>query len=201
MTGDMQGAPSQRPGYFDALYAADPDPWRFETSGYEHAKYAATVAALAEAAGPARLAHVLEVGCSIGVLTHRLAEVCGRLLGVDVAEAALAAARRRCADRPHVRFALSHLPDAAPPGPFDGVVLSEVLYYFDEAELRRMAAVLRGQMAPGCVVVLVHWLGPTPDYPTTGDSATAALLDAWPDHRIIQRQRRPEYRLDCVSLP
>jgi hypothetical protein len=35
-----------QPGYFDRLYGQDPDPWRFATSDYERAKYAATVAAL-----------------------------------------------------------------------------------------------------------------------------------------------------------
>jgi len=60
------------PGYFDALYAASPDPWAFETSAYERAKYAATLDAL-----PARrYRRALEVGCSIGVLTRQLADRC-----------------------------------------------------------------------------------------------------------------------------
>lgn len=198
----MTRAPSQRPGYFEALYAANPDPWRFETSAYEDAKYTATVAALAAAAGNSgTYANLLEVGCSIGVLTRRLAPLCDRLLALDVAEAALAAARRRCAEQSHVAFAVSRLPEHAPAGPFDAVVLSEVLYYFDEAELARLATVLRPQMAGGCVVLLVHWLGPTPDYPATGDSATAALLRAWPDHLVLRQERCAQYRLDCLRLP
>jgi hypothetical protein len=28
-----------KPEYFDALYAADPDPWNFAASPYEQAKY------------------------------------------------------------------------------------------------------------------------------------------------------------------
>ena len=32
--------------YFDDLYAGERDPWEFETSAYEQAKYGATLAAL-----------------------------------------------------------------------------------------------------------------------------------------------------------
>ena len=39
------------PAYFDALYATNPDPWNFETSPYERAKYALTLLAGAEAGG------------------------------------------------------------------------------------------------------------------------------------------------------
>ncbi|MFC7609312.1 SAM-dependent methyltransferase [Teichococcus aestuarii] len=60
--------------YFEALYAADPDPWRFRDSAYEAGKYAATLAALERP----RYGRVLEVGCSIGVLTKQLAGRCDR---------------------------------------------------------------------------------------------------------------------------
>ena len=70
------------PSYFEALYASDPDPWRFASSDYERDKYAATLAAL-----PRQLYRSgLEVGCSIGVLTAMLASRCRRLLAVDVAD-------------------------------------------------------------------------------------------------------------------
>jgi hypothetical protein len=55
--------------YFDTLYAADPDPWRFATSAYERDKYAASLAALPDPA----YGSVLEIGCSIGVFTRQLA--------------------------------------------------------------------------------------------------------------------------------
>ena len=83
-------SPRLRAAYFEELYARDPDPWDFATSEYEAAKYDATIAALAP-----RYASALEVGCSIGVLTARLAERCERLLAIDVAEGALAHARER----------------------------------------------------------------------------------------------------------
>ena len=82
--------------FFDDLYARDADPWDFETSAYEAAKYEQTIAALEGR----RFSTALEVGCSIGVLTERLAEHCDDLLAIDVAESALVRARERVPQRP-----------------------------------------------------------------------------------------------------
>ena len=81
-----------------SLYRADPDPWDFETSDYERAKYAATLAACG--AGP--FDRALELGASIGVLTERLAPRCGALVAIDVAPTAIAQARGRLAGLRHV---------------------------------------------------------------------------------------------------
>ncbi len=178
--------------YFDALYAGDPDPWRFRTSDYERDKYADTVDAL----GGRAFARAVEVGCAIGELTARLAPLCGDLLGVDVAEAALAIARTRNAATPHVRFARMALPEEAPQGPFDLIVLSEVLYYFGEADLDRVAGWAERALAPGGVVLLVHWLGETPDYPLTGDEAVERFTRAATRLTTDLRRRRERYRLD-----
>src|SRR5215213_358552 len=116
-------AGSLPPGYFEAIYARDPDPWRFADSDYERAKYDATLAALARPC----YGRALEVGCSIGVLTRDLAPRCAALLAVDAAAAPLEAARARCAGLPQVEFArmlvLRDWPEAAPP--FDLILLSE----------------------------------------------------------------------------
>lgn len=188
-------APSQQPGYFDALYAADRDPWRFETSAYERHKYDTTLAALPRA--PYRSA--VEVGCSIGVLTQRLAERCDRLLGTDVSEVALEAAAARCAHLAHVGFERSRLPANAPRGRFDLVVLSEVLYYFDSAELALLPARIEERFADDATVLLVHWLGPTPDYPLTGDQAVELFEAALNRPTALFRHRTPDYRLDLLA--
>ena len=67
--------------HFEARYAADPDPWDFEGSAYERAKYERTLAAL----GERRYASAFEAGCSIGVFTAMLADRCDELLAVDIA--------------------------------------------------------------------------------------------------------------------
>lgn len=189
-------APALQPGYFDALYEGSADPWGFETSPYEDAKYAATLAAL----DGRHYADAIEIGCSIGVLTARLAPSCDRLLGTDVAEAALAIARKRCAAQPQVRFALSTLPDRPPPGGFDLILLSEVLYYFDDAGIARTADAVRAMALPDADILLVHWLGPTPDYPQTGDGAVGAFEAALSPFEVRRRERTPQYRLDLLRL-
>ncbi len=184
--------------YFDTLYAGDADPWRFETSAYEADKYVDTLEALAQP----RYARVLEVGCSIGVLTERLAARADALVATDVAEAALARARERLASDPHVEFRLAGLPDGAPAGPFDLIVLSEVLYYLDREDLLRAAKALISRLAPGGEMLLVHWLGETPDYPLTGDEAAEAFIAAAaPPLTIALQRRRARYRLDRLQAP
>ena len=184
--------------YFDELYGRDADPWRFETSAYERDKYAETVAALPRR----RYGRVLEVGCSIGVLTALLAERADQLLATDVAEAALAVARKRLAAARNVSFERAAFPDEAPEGPFDLIVLSEVLYYLSAADLRRAADVAMARLAPGGEVLLVHWLGETPDYPLTGDEAADGFLAAAvPPLTTVRRERRERYRLELMRAP
>lgn len=179
--------------YFEALYAGDPDPWRFASSPYEREKYADTLAALAP-----RYRRGFEVGCSIGVLTAALAARCDALLAVDIAEAALRAARERCADLPQVTLARMAVPGAWPDGAFDLILLSEVLYYLSPPDLAQVARQVAGSLAPGGDCVLVHWTGET-DYPLTGDDAVAGFLAALPGDFLVSRQeRRPAYRTDVL---
>lgn len=178
--------------YFDRLYAADPDPWSFATSPYERAKYDATLAALPRQ----HFATALEVGCSIGVLTHRLAARCTSLVAIDVAEAALAQARDRCTGLDHVTFRRMSVPGQWPAGMFDLIVLSEVLYYLSPEAVRHTAARLRSTLAPNGVVLLVHYILPT-NYPLSGDAAVETFLAAVGLSPRLQR-REAAYRLDLL---
>ncbi|MGY2047741.1 class I SAM-dependent DNA methyltransferase [Methylobacterium sp. JK268] len=183
------------PAYFDARYAADPDPWDFATSGYERAKYAATLAALPRA----RYGAALEIGCSIGVLTRDLAGRCDALLALDVAEGALDQARARCRDCPQVRFAWAQVPGTWPEGRFDLILLSEVVYYLDAGDVGRLADRVRDALAPGGDVLLVHWTGET-DYPLGGDAAAELFIRSAASFLKVTRQDRSEaYRLDLLA--
>ena len=180
-------------GYFDRLYTENPDPWGYRDRPYERDKYEDSVAAL----DGRRFARAVEIGCSIGELTARLAPLCDDLLGVDIAEAPLRLARERNASSPHVHFARMTLPGERPQGRFDLIVLSEVVYYFGREDVRRVADWVREALAPDGVALLVHWLGETPDYPLTGDEAVGAFLDDIGVSLTTDlRRRRGLYRLD-----
>jgi SAM-dependent methyltransferase len=178
--------------YFERLYAADDDPWSFATSRYELDKYEDTVAAL----GP-RYGRALEIGCSVGVLTQRLAPRCGELLAVDVNERALSAARTRCAALPHVAFAACCVPDGFPEGRFDLVVLSEVAYYWSDADLALARDRIASSLEPGGDLLLVHFLPKVDDYVRDGDAVHRFFLA---DERFarVHGHRAVRYRLDLL---
>ena len=178
--------------HFTRLYAARADPWGYATSAYERAKYDATLAALPRE----RYRRALDVGCSIGVLTERLAARCDSLLALEPVEAALAAARRRNAQHAHVRFARAAVPAQWPDGRFDLVLISEVLDYLGEAELATLAGHLETSLEPGADLVLVHWVGkkgPRSNGAETTDRLAAA---AGPALVPFHADRNADYRLD-----
>ncbi|GAB4072565.1 methyltransferase domain-containing protein [Ancylobacter sonchi] len=181
--------------YFDALYARSDDPWRFETSAYEQAKYQATLDALP---GP-RYRRALEIGCSIGVLTERLADRCEQLVAMDPASKALELARSRCRQIPHVTFVHGQAPDDWPAGRFDLILLSEVVYYLSSDDVSRLAKRVVGSLAPGGDVELVHWIRET-DYPLSGDEAAEGFIaEVSGALCLLGQQRTHDYRLDLLS--
>jgi SAM-dependent methyltransferase len=185
------------PRYFEDVYRANEDPWEFATSPYESEKYAATVAAL-----PRERYHSgFEIGCSIGVLTRRLAARCDALLSVDVVESVLAQARERCRDLPQVRFARLVIPEEFPAETFDLVVVSEVGYYWSRAALQEAKARITESLEPGGHLLLVHWTPFVHDYPLTGDQVHEAFLDRGDGLplRHLAGTRAEHYRLDVLE--
>jgi SAM-dependent methyltransferase len=181
-------AGSQR---FERLYSESPDPWGYRTSPYEREKYAATLAALP--AGEQGLC--LEVGCSIGVFTALLAERCRHVVAIDFSLRAIELAREELREVANVELLRAGFPSEAPPGSWDLVVCSEVLYYLREPELEEAIGWIEAQLAHGACVVAVSWRGTGRDEPFSGDEvhdrlarelAAAHTLDA----------RREGYRLD-----
>src|SRR5580693_465333 len=119
------------PGHFRERYRASSDPYGLADRWYEARKYAITVALLPRE----RYGTAFEPGCSIGVLTARLAPRCASLLACDAIDSAVASARTRTARLPGVRVERRMIPRDWPPGEFDLIVFSEILYYFDDGDL------------------------------------------------------------------
>jgi 2-polyprenyl-3-methyl-5-hydroxy-6-metoxy-1,4-benzoquinol methylase len=131
----MRNSPSQSvpPEYFDAKYEEKLDYWDFETNAYEATKYADTLLSLPAA----RYRNAFEIGCSIGILTAKLAARSANLFAIDVAERALTAACVRCAALSNVQIAKMRFPRERPRRStrFDLIVVSEVGYYWSLHEL------------------------------------------------------------------
>lgn len=194
MTDD--GTPA-RAARFDRLYGRDPDPWQVATSPYERAKYQATLDAL-----PRQHYHLgIEAGCSIGALSSRLAGRCDRLIGLDISAVALSLARQSHGADTRLHFQRADLPRDWPQLAADLIVLSEVLYYLDTAEITQLAGRI-ARSAPRSDCVLVNYLGPVPDG-LPGAEAAAAFIDAITGQTAVQGvETRPGngYRIDVIRL-
>lgn len=170
--GDRPRAPVE---HFERLYAEAQDPWGYETSEYERAKYRRTLEFLPRFTG-----RTLELGCSIGVFTEMLVDRATELVAVDFSPAALAQARERLADRPKLSLELRVLPEETPEGPFDTIVCSEVLYYWSSELVREGLSRLEDALAPSGTLVATHWRGADPRRELTGDDV----------HRILRESTR-----------
>ncbi|MFE7751110.1 SAM-dependent methyltransferase [Streptomyces sp. NPDC057428] len=151
-------------GYFDGMYRGEDDPWHLKERWYEQRKYALTLASLPRA----MFRSAFEPGCSVGELTRLLAPRCERLLAVDRVASAVDTARRRTADLDRVKVARLVVPEEWPAERFDLVVLSELLYYFDETRLDDLLSRTAASLEPGGTLVTVHWNHPVPEHLYTG---------------------------------
>lgn len=131
------------------------DPFSYATTPYEGAR----LVAMDEALGSGPLGPVLEVGCAEGHFTEKLVRRSSRVLAVDISVVALARARKRAPQAVFIEAdLLTWEPDAA--GPFDVVVLGDVLYYLDRPGVGEEFSVLFSRIAswlnPGGRLLLAH---------------------------------------------
>ena len=180
--------------YFSRLYEESDDPWNFESSEYESQKYEQSLRAL-----PGETyANALEIGCSIGVFTARLARICRRLHAVDVAEAAVQKAKQRCRALPHVRLSVMCVPETYPNDLFDLTVLSEVGYYLTRKELAKLSDEITNHAVPDGHLLLVHWLEPLPDRELRGNDVHDHFL-ARPEWSSLSHSCESRFRIDVLE--
>jgi trans-aconitate methyltransferase len=141
--------------YFETLYQ-QPDPFQYRSRWYEARKRALTLACLPKQ----RYANAWELGCSNGVLTAELAARCDALLATDISEQALVEAADSTRGLPHVSLQQAQHPAQWPDECFDLIVVSEVGYYLDAADLLQMGTKLRGSLAGQGLLLACHWRHP-----------------------------------------
>jgi SAM-dependent methyltransferase len=180
--------------HFETLYAQSDDPWDVRGAWYEQRKRAILLASL----GKPRYRSAFEPGCGNGEMSAALAERCDRLLACDGAASALEAARRRVPDAAArgIRFETRRLPADWPlDDTFDLLVLSELLYYFDEGAIASMLAGAAANLAPDGELVLCHYLHDFGDR-ITPTAAVHAIADALPGLRRSLHHRDEAFVLD-----
>ncbi len=179
--------------YFDKIYEKNDDPWNFSESEYEAEKYAATLNSLPRK----QYKNVFEIGCSIGVLTEKLAARCEKLLSVDVSEKALNQARKRCANLKNINFQKMQIPGEFPCEIFDLILISEVGYYLSPDDWLSALEKVFANLAENGQVVLVHWTPFVEDYPQTGDAVHDIFAEfAKGKFKNLEKRRAEKYRLD-----
>lgn len=156
---------------WDASYRDGPAPW--ELGGPQPA--VVRVAAAGGFTGP-----VLDAGCGSGDNTLHLAALGLPVMGVDVAETALATARAKAADRGlHVEFATADALRLASLGRTFATVLDSGLFHtFDADERPRYVASLASVTEPGATLHVLCFSdgGPaTGPHPVRRDELAAAF--------------------------
>lgn len=176
--------------HFERLARESADPWDYETSEYEQAKYRRTLAHL-----PTSTGRTLELGCSVGVFTAMLAPRASHLVAVDFSPTALARARARLAGADHIELLERRLPEGMPDGPFDTIVCAEVLYYWTADLVIEGMSRIEAALAPGGTLLAVHWRHPDPRRELTGDDVHA-ILDERTSLALDASYTEPDYLLD-----
>lgn len=159
------------PAYFDAMFAASDDPWKFQTRWYERRKRALTLACLPKE----RFAYGFEPGCANGELTAKLATRCDRLLASDGVDKAVSLARMRLSNCANVEVRKAWVPEDWPQDRFDLIVLSEFLFYLSPQTVEDIARMAQKTLLPGGVIVACHWRHPVSQCLLTGEQVHQQL--------------------------
>lgn len=107
-----------------------PDPWHM-ASEQEQARFIATCDIIRRELG-GRFDTVLEIGCGEGHQTEHLAELAGRITGLDVSPTAIERAQKRLPEAEFLAGDLFAQPWARELGHFELVTACEVIYYMSD---------------------------------------------------------------------
>lgn len=147
---------------FDDMYEqGKPDPWHFDDSVYERRRLDLVLACL----GRTRYDRTLEIGCATGQLCVELSRRADEVVGLDASARALEVARAKSDE---VHWVLGAAPGDLPSGDFNLIVLSEIAYFLDGADLLATLRGARRRLRQHGEIVIANWLRPTANIPFDG---------------------------------
>jgi len=187
----------------EAKYLAEADPWaigRADSARYD--LYVASIREHARARGS-----VLDIGCGFGAMLGRLRPDFRILHGIELSDVAVARGRER---HPFATFEQGSIETlertSAHRERFDAIVLSDVLYYADEADKRSSLRWIAEHLRPGGFAFIAAYS------PGGGEYLTAAELRTLVEREfVLEREQmlesehlmllaRPRRRLMALTL-
>jgi cyclopropane fatty-acyl-phospholipid synthase-like methyltransferase len=185
--------------YFNWRYAS-PDPYKVSASSYELEKMGRVMATLGF---EKRFGSILEIGCGEGNMTARLATISGRTLATDISDMAVRRTREMISSFPNVDTHRLDLLSDGPPGQFDLVVASEVLYYFEKGQLPAVLERITSCVKNGGSVALIHARALADDdagveLKNFGARTIHEMFINDPCYRVIHDDIQPAYRITVL---
>jgi len=187
---------------FDALYAADPDPFHVRSSFYEQRKIGLILNCLTKPT----YAAAWDPACGVGELAARVADRADRVLASDASAQAVHLTRRRCSSIRNVSVRQLPLPQRPPSSdhdPFDLIVVSEFVYYLPEQDRQSTLGLLHEVSAEGGELVAVHWRHHPQDAYVSGEQVQEEVVSGleplgW--RHVVQHDDR-DFIIDVLERP
>ena len=179
--------------YFNNLYSVNIDPWNFRESEYEQEKYNHSIQTLK----PHTYDYCLELGCSIGVQSEMLSDICRKVLAVDISEKAIVEAKKNYGHKANIEFRVKDVTENFPIGTYDLIICSEMAYYLKSKDLMKLFDNVNKSLRLHGKFLMVHWTGFVPNYPLSGnevhDVFSKNAID-WGFQELVH-QKHQKYRL------
>ena len=186
---------------FDALYAADPDPFQVRSSFYEQRKIGLVLSCLIKPT----YAAAWDPACGVGELAARVADRAKWVLASDASSQAVNLSRRRCSSSKNVEVMQLTLPQRPPDDtePFDLILVSEFVYYLPEQTRRSTLDVLHAASAEGGELVAVHWRHHPQEAYVSGEQVHKEIVSGleplgW--RHVVQHDDR-DFIIDVLERP
>jgi SAM-dependent methyltransferase len=186
------------PAGFEQKFRDNIDPWDYTHSAFERFKRDV----LLRACGRRVFGRVLELGCAIGETSRELAHFSLRLLAVDSSSTAIKEARRRFSGNPRIEFRRATLPGEMPRGPFDLIVVSELVYYLPAHALYPLLSRIRSALARNGRLVVLDHIRPFADaaqYPALAHGRVRAELQK--SMALVFHERRSRFDVIAFHKP
>jgi cyclopropane fatty-acyl-phospholipid synthase-like methyltransferase len=185
--------------YFNWRYR-NPDPYNVSVSSYEREKMERVMAALGF---EKRFGSILEIGCGEGNMTARLASIADKALATDISDMAVRRTRLMTSACANVETRRLDLLSDEPPGQFDLVMVSEVLYYFERHQLPAVLERITSCVKSGGCVALIHARALADDNAGVelkkfGAKTIHEMFIADPRYCVIHDDIQPAYRMTVL---